>query len=422
MSLVIARSLGKKDIEIIGADCIGVTMLSMSKYVKHHEVYTNFLENEAAFIDDLIKIVVDYKPEDGRPYLLFPVFKETVLIARNVDKFSPHIQVVSPGIDSINSIFPKKHFTQTARKIHVNIPKTYLPQEIQDTNSIMNYSQLPLLLKPGNESGGKGIIKVHNRQELDEAFNEHHKHYNQPPLVQEVALGEDYCFTAICDRGVIKACMAYKNISRFPAKEGSGVVRETVDETPFLHEADKLLSFLKWHGIVQIDFVWTGNPGDVPVMIEVNPRFWAGLFQSVASGIDYPWLAYLLFTGQDIPKMNQPKKGTKTKIPMVWVLSVIQESIELNRWVSEIKEASRSAINDYQEHQSFFQALKRLFNEAKENVHNPFKKQIFGAKWQDAKNAEDEILNSDDPKAAMGITYSLIYLAKYHKLPPETGL
>ena len=51
--------------------------------------------------------------------------------------------------------------------------------------------------------------------------------------------------------------------------------------------------------MVEVDFRWDGFAE--PFLIEVNPRFWAGLFHTVESGVDFPWMLYeLAVTGHTV--------------------------------------------------------------------------------------------------------------------------
>ena len=127
MALVIARNLGSKGVEVIAADCISFTMLAYSKYVTHHEEYTNYEENEKQFLDDLEEIVKKHKPDDGRPFLLIPVFRETMIISKNAERFFPYIKVATPPFSAIEKVYPKDNFFKTASRYGTNIPKTYLP-------------------------------------------------------------------------------------------------------------------------------------------------------------------------------------------------------------------------------------------------------------------------------------------------------
>ena len=105
--------------------------------------------------------------------------------------------------------------------------------------------------------------------------------------------GDDYCTTFLFDHGQVRASMTYHNLRTYPVKSGTGVLRETVDAPAMERTGAALLGSLGWHGVAEVDFRWDGKSAE-PVLIEVNPRFWGGLTQSVASGWDYPYLLYRL--------------------------------------------------------------------------------------------------------------------------------
>ena len=60
-------------------------------------------------------------------------------------------------------------------------------------------------------------------------------------------------------------------------------------------------------------------------MLEVNPRYWAGLFHSTASGIDFPWIAFRIAAGLPVerPETNGVHVGFRT--PGAWILSAAQK-------------------------------------------------------------------------------------------------
>lgn len=422
MALVVAQSLGKRNIDLIGADCIDINLLTFSKYVHKHESYTNYLLNEDKFLDDLEKIIVKYKPTDDRPYLLMPVFRETSLIIKHRELFERNITVACPDNESINKIHPKHHFAETTKKLGIQVPKTSLPDDRDEVKRISSELTYPSMIKPYNESGGKGIQKVSNQQELLKTYDEHMQEYPNPPLIQEMVDGEDYCFAAICEKGKIKAHMAYKNIQRFPASSGSGVMRETKEDAPFLEDSKKLLKAIGWNGVCQIDFLWDNNPQHKPNMIEVNPRYWAGLFQSVKSGIDFPWLNFQLYAFNKISDAGNSKTGIKTKLPMAWFLSVLDENINVKRNLEQIEESGKNALQELQKNGQTNDSFREIIHNLKDGIDLTNSFEHYQSAIKHAQNAESEIFSKEDPTAALGLIYVVLYLFKYKKLPPEMGV
>ena len=143
--------------------------------------------------------------------------------------------------------------------------------------------------------------------------------------LQAAVPGDDYCTTFLFDHGQVRASMTYHNLRTYPVKSGTGVLRETVDAPAMERTGAALLGSLGWHGVAEVDFRWDGKAAE-PVLIEVNPRFWGGLTQSVASGWDYPYLLYRLADRRH-RRGGRSRRTTiaKTETPVMALLATLTE-------------------------------------------------------------------------------------------------
>ncbi len=421
MALSIARSLGKKGIEVIGTECVKMSMLTFSKYVGVNEVHADYMNEPEQFIIDLLKIVKKHKPTGNTPYVLMPSFTETLIISKHKDKFNPYITVACPDYEQIMKVHPKHHLTRTANQLNIHIPSTFHPKNDEELKKKASEMNFPVLLKPYDLSGGRGIIEAADKTGLQKAYHKHIKHYHTPPLIQEYVEGEEYCLAVLYHEGQLKASMAYKNLQRFPKRSSSSVVRETIDSAPFIEDANTLFGAIKWTGIAEIDFLWDGVAGHKPHLIEVNPRFWAALFLAIHSGIDFPWLNYLLFSTGEVPNPGEAIIGDKTKLPFVWILSSIQESIRSDKDFNDIKTAGYEAIQKLKEGKAG-DAFNHMVKEIKNNMHLKDKLNTISKILNETKGAENELFRKDDPYSGLGFLYIFAYLIKHHQLPPELGL
>ena len=87
MALVIAHSLGRRGIEVIGCDDVELTVLNFSRYVKNNFVHIPQDPDPEAFVNDLAKKCERYVPDDGKPFVLMPVFRETEVLAKHKHLF-----------------------------------------------------------------------------------------------------------------------------------------------------------------------------------------------------------------------------------------------------------------------------------------------------------------------------------------------
>ena len=265
-TLVATRGVG-----VITGDEYAMTAASFSKYSIADFRYPNPTKEPQAFLDALEKVVLEHKPaDDATPYVLMPIHKETYLIAQHRERFEQGLPT----------------------------PQTWMPENMEHFQSMASQVKLPAFVKLREAASGVGIRKVDTLEELKSTFEEFVEHFKLKeadyPIIQQGVPGNDYCVTTLFDHGKMVASMTYRGLRAFPAERGATVMRETVEAPEMERIAAELLGSLGWHGIAQLDFRWQGTPETTPYLIEVNPRFFGGLIQSVESGWDYPWLLFQL--------------------------------------------------------------------------------------------------------------------------------
>lgn len=412
MALTIAHSLGRRGVEVIGCDDVELTPLSFSRYVRKYFVHARASEEPERFVDDLEAAIIRHKPKDGRPYVLIPCFAETRLIARYADRLALHIKVAAPPFVAIDAVDPKDHLLHTARGLNLAIPLSWTVEEIRKGQG-PSPEQFPIVIKPARGVGGRGVRKLASLAELNAALAEPGA---SDMLVQQFIAGDDYCLTALYDGGVRLAAAAYRNLSRYPREAGAGVLRETVLEAPFLATADALFAAVNWTGVVEADFRWDG--AGAPYLIEVNPRFWAGLFNTVASGVDYPWLLFELAATGRVAAPAQPKLGQRTKVGALHLLAAIQEIAESDESFNAVKAAWGSATARFKQGR-LLEASRDLGRTISAGLGVPRAAVKLREAMQSAKNAPDELMRSHDPLVSLGALFVLASLMRYGELPPE---
>ena len=419
IALMIAQSLGSRGVEIIGCDDIDMTVLSFSKFSKKHAVYASPEKDEDRFINDLVTIVKKYKPEDDRPYVLIPAFNDALVISRHKDRFQGLITVACPDHESIERVDSKDRFAETADKHDVESPDTWLPGNEDELDEILNEIRFPVFIKPPNDVGGRGISKQENAKDLKKSFHDLQKRYpGEQILIQSMAKGTDYCFCGLFEHGELKASMVYHNMQKFPKEAGPGVVRETVESERFDVIARKLMAPLKWHGVAEIDFLWDENENNAPTMIEVNPRFWAGLDHSIKSEIDFPWLLYRMFVDGHVPPQDEAKIGHKTSLPGLTTLARIEglfkDAINL-----EDLEKSWPEIRLHLKEKDVKMAGTLFLDALEGTISLDEAYSTFKTMLKESKQAEKISYARDDPFIGLGALFILGSLMRHGKLPPE---
>lgn len=419
IALMIAQSLGQRGVDIIGCDDVSMTVLSFSKYVSKNCIYTAADQDENAFINDLVTIATENKPEDDRPYILIPAFRDAKILAKYKHRFDGIITLASPDYQAIEKVDYKDAFAKTTKKLNVASPKTWLPKDAKDLEAHMSDIPYPVFIKPPNDVGGRGISKIEDEQQLRTEFSMLQDAYpGEQIIIQALCKGVDYCFCGLFDNGHLVTSMVYHNLHKFPNESGQGVVRETVESERFDAIAQQLMGPLKWNGVAGIDFMWDEDENSIPNMIEVNPRFWAGLDHSLKSNVDFPWLLYRLFVDGHVEADDDVAIGHKTKLPGLSTLSRIEALLGTSFNFEKLHKKWPQITKNLKNH-DIKQATK-LFKQAlddslsfREALH------IFMDMTLEAKQADSIAYGDDDPFVGLGFLFVLSSLIKHGELPPE---
>ena len=419
IALMIAQSLGSRGISIIGCDDVPLTVLSFSRFVDKTHVYASPEKDEEKFIEDLLKVVKDNRPDPDCAYVLMPAFREAKIIAKHKELFNGLITVACPDFKAINQVDPKDHFARTLQELGVESPRTWLPKDGNELNDQMSEIEFPVFIKPPDDVGGRGISKVENKSDLISAFEGLSETYpGQQILVQEPAAGVDYCYCGLFDNGNRVASMVYHNVHKFPSDTGPGVVRETVASERFDVLADKLMQPLKWDGVVGIDFMWDEQEESVPKMLEVNARFWAGLDHSIKSNVDFPWLLYRLVVDGRVEQADQANIGHKTQLPVLSTFARVEEAFSGAVDFKEL-ETRWPEIEQHIENRRFADAVKLLTNLLSDSVSLGQVYDSMKVMLTQPEEAESISYSKDDPLVGLGVLFVLGSLIEHAELPPE---
>lgn len=418
MSLVAAQSLARRGLHVIGCDSVDMTALRFSKFCSAYFVHPDPKDDENAYIDALVQEIERARPEDDNPYVLMPLFDNARLLARRKADLPDYIKLAAPDIQSINCVYPKDRLVRSLTELQKFAPESRIIEGQSDIQAASADLVFPLVLKPAVGVGGRGVEFVDDKEQLQQAYQKVSEEHEGPFILQETAEGEDFCMTAIADHGEVRAAMAYKNLDTFPKKSGAGTVRETVDHIPFMEATEAILKHSNWTGVAEIDFRWTGEEFDPPQLIEVNARFWAGLYHSMASGIDYPWLLYQLTAYEAISESTTPVIGKITRTPVLSTMSMISSILSRSFRFPVTRRMIASGwrlIGEGQRREGLhriWRGLKGAFT---------FDKAAFTAleKMEQSKNAPTEFDYASDPYAGLGILFILSSLRRHGRLPDE---
>jgi predicted ATP-grasp superfamily ATP-dependent carboligase len=421
-ALAAARSLGKRGIEVVTGDEYDFAPAALSKYSIAKFIYPNPDREPEAFLDTLEAVIRRYKPAEGEDYVLMPVHKEAYLIARHRERFESLIKLALPTIEQIEQVHDKGTLAEFCRREGLPIPHTIVPgnpQEFMDAAAGFVY---PAFVKVRQSAAAVGVRKVGSFQEAFQVFDGFVKDLElgpgSYPLLQEGIPGDDYCATFLFDHGELRASMTYHNLRSYPAKSGTGVLRETVKAPTIEAIGAELLTRLRWHGVAEIDFRWTGKEDDPAWLIEVNPRFWGGMPQAVEAGWDYPYLLYRLAVDGKVEPVPPHDSDVRTETPLMGLLATLQEIIHDEPRMAAMKNAFEGLRRTYVRGNRR-RALRSFVGRFKDATDVKGRLERMKELFRDHRNSVSDVFKWEDPLPALGFLYPMAVFLKHGKVSTE---
>ena len=305
----IVRSLGQKGIPVHPCDFTRFSMSFCSRYSHTHFVYPSPYSHPQEFIECIIKQIHSLNAS-----VLLPVFEETYLISKHKHLLEEHVKLAIPDYSKILVAHNKDRWAATAKELNIPIPKTYDLHEIINNVKVVDHLHFPALIKPKQGGGGWGIQMISSPDELKDllAAEQYHDLPWRRFLVQEIIPGRTHCVAMLFCQGELRAKVGYEQLRDFPIGAGQATMRVSIRNEQAETYLETLLKHLVWHGVCQADFVVDKDSG-IPYLVDINPRFWGSLVQGIASGVDFPYLAYRMALDGDVNPVKDFKTGVLTR-------------------------------------------------------------------------------------------------------------
>jgi predicted ATP-grasp superfamily ATP-dependent carboligase len=309
MAYNVVKSLGQKGIDVYTSDFVRSSMSFTSRYSKGHFLYPSPFKHPKEFIDCIIENVIRLKAD-----VVIPVYEETFVMAKFKQRLARYVKTVLPDYDQILMAHNKDKWEHVAEKLNIAVPRTYSVEVLRKQAEEVENIRYPALIKPKQGGGGWAIVQVDSPDKLNDLLSQ--GDCGGLPwerfFVQERIEGETHCVAMLFCNGEYRAKVTYEQVRTYPVINGQATLRVSLRNEEAEGYLQKMLEYLRWHGICQADFIVDKRTG-VSYLIDINPRFWGSLIQGIASGVDFPHLLYKIATEGDVEPSNEFKTGIATR-------------------------------------------------------------------------------------------------------------
>ena len=310
----VVRSLGQMGVEVHVGDASPFAMSRFSRYCRSFTKLPDFFVEP----ENYFEAVCDALKKTGSKVLL-PSHEDIWIFCKLRDKLPHDLKVALPDSDIYELVEDKLGCVELAQENGCPAAKTIKISDLVELEQFRQNSDWPLIIKTRAGNGSKGVSIVKNFDELIEKYRDFIDKFKLPParwpIIQEFLPGPITWVSVLYENG---KCVAKSSCCPIRHKEldikGNATLRETGNYDELISKAVSLMDALKWHGIAQLEFI-PDSDGQFK-LTEINARPWGSISLPVASGVNMPYLWYLIALDKLGPEMVVPSKKVKCR----WLL------------------------------------------------------------------------------------------------------
>lgn len=273
--IVFAKYLSKvNSVRIITSDSRSYSQWIRTKYAKKHIRHTSAKKDPERFLAEIIEII----QREHIQYLI-PVNSDDIrILLKNKDHLFGTLDYM--GDDATFSLLDdKKNLAKLATELSLPVPR-----DLQLSDTITRF---PLVFKPTQSSSSKGVSYIHTAEQLTELRK-------NPPqtsyVLQEYIQGEGVGYSVFAKDGQIVAGCGHKRLAEYPVSGGSSTIRAYFEHPRMEEIAQQVIAHTRWSGYAMFEFKLT--PQEEIFLIEINPRIWGSIHQSIAAGVNFPAILF----------------------------------------------------------------------------------------------------------------------------------
>jgi len=303
-SLAAVRSLGSKGLWVAVGESSEASLAGVSRFCRTTLTYPDPFRSPRLFFEELRQQILEL----GISFLLPITEATTYVLLRYRDELPEQVILPFPDGQTVEQFANKNELFKLAKELNVPVPETIFCLSLDDgLKALDNIDSYPLVLKPykskilQQDSILSTQVSVVRSREEAKAVLAKYPYFDFPFTLQSFIEGSGQGIFALFDHGEPVCYFAHKRLREKPPGGGVSVLSESAPVNQQLKDsADKLLRSVRWHGVAMVEFrVAADGTG---YLMEVNPRFWGSLQLAIDSGIDFPWLLYLISIGKSVPQ------------------------------------------------------------------------------------------------------------------------
>ena len=314
--LIFTRSLGKKNLKVQVAGNHPKSHTFYSKYTSSFFTYPDISNGIDKIYADLISNIRKYRPK-----VFMPLADDCSLaVYKNKREFEKYTNLIPMPtyrqFDMLNSKIKLLHF---AMKNNIDMPRTYICNDITDAKKAAKDNGFPVIIKPYMGKGSKGVSLAHNKKSLLENFKTLRKMSSNPVFDSKKILVQEYIpntlsyYNVFVYKGRIIARHQSKILKTYPPVCGPACSNLSIYDKDLDNAGIKVINKIRLkNGVLNLQFIFDKKK-NMYRLLEINPRMASSIQASIDSGVDFPFLLYKAAKGEKVLPVNGYKLDLKVR-------------------------------------------------------------------------------------------------------------
>ncbi len=300
-TLSIVRCLGQfNKIKIFILSKVKKNPVRYSRYVFKFIYYSNGETKE-----DQLNAIIDAINKTNADILL-PIDVPAIRLVSEFNEVLSKLIAIAPipDVNSFDIANDKWLLSLWLKENNISHPKTILFKANNSLDEVISSLTFPIIMKPTNGFGGKGIKIFQHAEELHNWYNEFD--HIQDFIFQPYIKGYDIDFSVICIEGKILVHTIQKSI-KYLTDDPWAYAIEFAENDELYNLVREIVEKFKWSGVNHIDLRYDEDKCQFTV-IEMNPRFWASVLATIFTGVNFPYSSCLLALKKELSEIRAKNK------------------------------------------------------------------------------------------------------------------
>jgi len=384
--LSVLRSLARRGVPVLCADTYA-GIASKSRFGTF--VQLDRSEGEARAGEKAADVLFARFAEAGlEPVALGTADEWQVYLADRASRGDAPFRAIVPGREVMNRIDDKQAQYEFAVEHGIPVPPFANGRDVLQGD--VEWKIFPAIIKPRwthlgrTLIGGKAVVinspeDLRARLEWLESISR-----AESFIVQEIIEGGDgslHAYLGCFDSsGNEVAHVVKRKLRQHPPDFGDGSIDETCECEEVRILGMKLLAAMDYRGLAGIEFKKSSRDGTFS-LIEINPRSVSTNQLTIASGVDFPWLAYQLARGEPVnasaPYRRNLRHVNEERELRAFYIRWKRKEQSLLAWLRSIVTADSYSLWDRGDPRPFVSAMSGVF-------FGDLKRRLFGMRRQAA--------------------------------------